>query len=82
MLFLERLYDGFPQFRLQSFLIAFHHQNIIRILSDDLLRRFALAMHGVSRDDRARQIEHVDQLLHGGNFVRFILDRFKANAHF
>ena len=63
-------------------MIAFDHQDEVRFLGDDFVRRFTLTMHGIGRDDRARQVEHVDQLLHGRDFVRFILDRLERNAHF
>ena len=66
VLLVERLNDRLLQFRLEGFLIAFDHQHEVRFLGDDLLRRFTLAMHGIGRDDRTRQVEHVDQLLHGG----------------
>lgn len=70
------------QFRLERFLIAFDHQHKVRFLGDDLFRRFTLTMHGIGRDDRTREVEHVNQFLHGGNFVRLILDGFEGQTHF
>lgn len=80
-LVVEGLNQRLPQLRFQRFLIPFDHQDVVRFLGEDFSRRFNLAMHGVGRDDRALQIEYVDQLLHGGDFVRFILDRLESKAH-
>lgn len=78
--FLKRVGHCLPNLVSQRFLVSLSNEDVVRLLVHDLGGRFDLAVNGVGRDDRPFQVEPVDQLLHGRDFVRLVVDRVQSQA--
>jgi len=59
----------------QARLIAFEGEHVIGALVDDALGDLFLCPHRIDRDDRALEIEHVQEFRDRGGLVGFSVDR-------
>lgn len=69
----RRLKVGFDILQ-QTPLIAFQAQHVVAALANDLFGDFLLTTHGIDGDDGAGNIQALQELGNGGDFVGFVVD--------
>ena len=66
---LAGIFEDLLNLRMQLGLIAFDRQHVVGALVADRLGCLLLAMHGIQRHDRARQVQQLQELWHRRDFI-------------